>query len=183
MAAHARRSLAGALGWHMTVTYLLEFVRKSPVLGLGRGCLFVGALMVVSAVGSVAALAAVQAAGGRTELTSATPSGLASFQLRYHRPLTVLQIGLGVVVALTGMAVLQRRRWARALLEGLAWLGLLVTTVQGPLFIYSWHSASGSLMLFVLFGGSVVTLVLVAASIVFIRFLRSSVVREAFNPS
>jgi hypothetical protein len=158
-------------------------LNQNPIPVLGYGCLAVGALMVFAAALSEAALAAARALGGEMLIESTAVSGFAAFQLRHHVAFAVGQAILGVITCLLGMAVLRRRPWARRCLEALTWLGIVANVAIAPFLIQSYRDSPRPIFLFVAGGTIAVTIALTAVSLLLIRFLRSSEVRQVFRSS
>ena len=165
----------------MTVASWLQLARENPVLAVGRGYSTVGALIVFASVASLAATAALEAMPDAQAMPSAFSSTIFSFQLQHQRSLAVAQASVGMLTAITGVAALRRRAWARSLAEALAWFGLLATLTIGPLDIYAWRQAPQAA--FALVSGSAITIGFAVVLVVLIRFLRSAEVRAAFQVS
>ena len=157
---------------------LLDFVRKNPVLGLSRGCIAVGALFIVAAWGSWAARAFVEVNSGRS-LLEPMQSPIIQFQLRHHLAIVLAQTTVGILLVVLGTLTKPGQPWTRAILEALTWLFLAGNVIYIPLFVYSVRNDSA--FLFMLIGSSVVTVFWVMVLARFIGFIRSPVVRQAFE--
>jgi len=163
----------------MRMTSLIGYVRERPVLGLGRGGLWVGGLMVFAAVVSIAARLAAPVQSVSSSPPAWLPAPLVLMDEHYVI-LNQFQISLGLLVSLSGLFILKRRPWARALLEALTWVGLIITLAYAWMLGRSWdtsnESGGNTVASFLILGSAVWAVVLV----VFIRFLRSQRVRGAF---
>lgn len=160
---------------------ILHLARVDPVRGLGYGSLALGILLVVSAALSEAAMAATRALGAESLVYPEELSGFVAFEIEHHVAFALGQVGFGVVTGLVGIGVLRRRRWARAALEGLSWFSILLNFATAPLLISSYRGAPEPMRTLVMGGTVVVTVVLTAATLVLIRYLRSAPVRLAFG--
>ena len=155
-----------------------------------------GILMLLIASLAIAAHMLMKAmAGGNMPLPA--ENAPAPFQLmarifRYIDILAYFQMALASFIMLAGYYFLKLRKWARAALEAVSWLGAAYILGFGVFWIIAWTSATGPMpapeqvpelpRLFTIFGvimGAVVTISMAAPIGVAIWYLRSTKVRNA----
>jgi hypothetical protein len=135
-----------------------------------------------------------QAAGGAPPLPEDIPGqlGIIEFAFQYFELIAAVQVAFAIFILIASIQFLWLRRWARAALEVVSWLGLAYMVGFGIVWVASWIGITSSIPLtegtpgpspmFNILGvvmGSFVTVCLAVPLVVIIVFLRGKTVREA----
>lgn len=146
----------------------------------------IGSLMIFSAVMGGIAYSMMPGAEG-PGLPAEVALRMAPMNLLLQNFLLVIsvQFAIAVLAVWSGVGLLRQHGWARSLVEGLSWLGLLWTVGVGGYWVYMWTSVtsqtSGSDMFHVMGAamGAFGTLTLAVPLGIMIWYLRSDEARKA----
>jgi hypothetical protein len=161
--------------------------RPTSITLIGWLAISLGAMSILSAVGGLAVSLAMPSLGDAPEVPGVY---FPTWLFRHYAALCLVQVGVAGLAVVGGIFLLRLKPWARTVVEGISWVGLLALIAFGVLWTRTAASMTahfpaqeGVSFPSTLFTGMgvMITLILVVPFVVVIRTLRGSAVRAAMH--